>query len=88
MARPLGAQRPRTADGGEALGDLDSPCALIRHISVDERTLVRVKLADDNDLKTARTGIVACDEFFTGLARLAPRRATGEWELWIELQSA
>ena len=37
----------------------------------DLRKLVRVKVADDNDLKTARQGLQLCDEFFEDLARYA-----------------
>jgi hypothetical protein len=34
------------------------------------RKLVRVKVADDNDLKTARRGLDTCADFFAGLERL------------------
>ena len=31
---------------------------------------MRIKVADDNDLKTARAGLLMCAEFFEGVARL------------------
>jgi hypothetical protein len=31
---------------------------------------VRIKVADDNDLKTARQGLLICQEFFDGISRL------------------
>jgi hypothetical protein len=34
------------------------------------RKLVRIKVADDNDLKTARQGLLICQEFFDGISRL------------------
>ena len=35
------------------------------------RKIVRIKVADDNDLKTARAGLLICKEFFDGVAQLA-----------------
>ena len=50
------------------------------------RNLVRIKVADDNDLKTARAGLVLCAEFFDGLAELARKRgATDELEVLLDL---
>ena len=34
------------------------------------RKLVRIKVADDNDLKTARQALLICREFFDGIGRL------------------
>ena len=38
------------------------------------RQLVRIKLADDNDLKAAQCALAGCFEFFSGLDALAARR--------------
>ena len=38
------------------------------------RQLVRIKLADDNDLKAAQCALAGCFDFFTGLTALAERR--------------
>ena len=38
------------------------------------RKLVRIKVADDNDLKTARQGLDLCARFFEGLAQLLELR--------------
>ena len=38
------------------------------------RKLVRIKVADDNDLKTARQGLELCARFFEGLAQLLELR--------------
>ena len=51
----------------------------------DLRTLVRVKVADDNDLKTASQGLQLCAEFFAGLSRLAGMRGVTEFEVLNEL---
>lgn len=45
------------------------------------RNLVRIKVADDNDLRTARLGLVLCAEFFRALGRLAELRAAPELEV-------
>ena len=49
------------------------------------RTLVRIKVADDNDLQTAQAGLVLCNDFFEGLIRLAALRGTSEYEALQEL---
>ena len=51
------------------------------------RKLVRIKVADDNDLKTAREGFVLCKAFFDSLAELAALRgsAVSEFELLQDL---
>ena len=51
------------------------------------RGLVRVKLADDNDLKTARTGLLECEEFFSGVRRVATLRGDSISALYSELDS-
>ena len=38
------------------------------------RKLVRIKVADDNDLKTARAGLDMCATFFDGLVQLTALR--------------
>ena len=48
------------------------------------RNLVRVKVQDDNDLKTAAAGLAMCQEFFDGLSRLA---AISGGDEYAELQS-
>ena len=40
------------------------------------RNLVRIKVADDNDLRTARLGLLLCNDFFQALARLAELRGS------------
>ena len=42
------------------------------------RNLVRVKVADDNDLRTARLGLLLCRDFFAALEALATQRGTSE----------
>ena len=42
------------------------------------RNLVRVKVADDNDLRTARAGLVICNDFFEGLSQLASLRGMAD----------
>jgi len=51
------------------------------------RNLVRIKVADDNDLQTARSGLVLCYEFFLGLGQLTELRGpqADEYELLREL---
>ena len=41
------------------------------------RKLVRIKVADDNDLKTARAGLDMCAVFFDGLAKLTKLKVGG-----------
>ena len=52
-------------------------------IKADElRNLVRIKVADDNDLRTARSGLVLCAEFFHALQQLAVLRAAANgWDV-------
>ena len=38
------------------------------------RNLVRIKVADDNDLRTARAGLLLCAEFFRALSALSALR--------------
>lgn len=42
------------------------------------RNLVRIKVADDNDLRTCREGLLLCDDFFRALQRLAELRGVSE----------
>lgn len=49
------------------------------------RNLVRIKVADDNDLKTARSGLALCAEFFAALARLAELRGMAEFDVLQKL---
>ena len=50
------------------------------------RLLVRVKVADDNDLKTAHSGLQICTAFFEGLAELTRLRgAADEYDVYHEL---
>ena len=52
------------------------------------RKLVRIKVADDNDLKTARAGLVICSSFFDGLQELARLRSVAQtFEVLQELQA-
>jgi len=57
-------------------------------IKADElRNLVRIKVADDNDLRTARSGLVLCAEFFRALERLAVlRNAANGWDVLQQLR--
>lgn len=41
------------------------------------RQLVRIKVADDNDLRTARSGFVLCKEYFDGLREYVALRNGG-----------
>jgi len=52
------------------------------------RQLVRIKLADDNDLKTATSGLTLCQQFFADLARMAELRATSEHAVYSTLVAA
>ena len=45
------------------------------------RNLVRIKVADDNDLKTANAGLMICKSFFDDLTRLASMRGVPEAEV-------
>ena len=45
------------------------------------RNLVRIKVADDNDLRTARTGLEECAECFVGIAAGANARGIAEGEM-------
>ena len=42
------------------------------------RNLVRIKVADDNDLKTARQGLILCRDFFDGLSQLGAQRGVDD----------
>ena len=47
----------------------------------DLRQLVRIKVADDNDLRTARQGLELAAEYFAALVRLANLRSEAEYDL-------
>ena len=50
------------------------------------RALVRIKVADDNDLNTAKAGLVVCAAFFADLAALSKLRGgVDEIELLREI---
>ena len=51
------------------------------------RQLVRVKVADDNDLRTAKSGFLICKQFFDGLEELARTHSEDEFDLLTELRS-
>jgi len=51
------------------------------------RKLVRIKLADDNDLLAAREALVSCDAFFRGVASLARRRQVEDFVVFEALQT-
>ena len=51
------------------------------------RALVRIKLADDNDLNAANSALSLCDEFFISLESLAARQQIQPFELFKELSS-
>ena len=54
-------------------------------VAADElRQLVRIKVADDNDLKTARSGLVLAAELFAAVTRLAKLQAKEEWAVLQE----
>ena len=55
--------------------------ARLTYDASDLRTLVRIKVADDNDLRTARQGLELAAEFFDALARLSALRGEDEFEL-------
>jgi hypothetical protein len=55
--------------------------ARLTYDASDLRNLVRVKVADDNDLRTARQGLELAAEFFDALSRLAALRSEDEFEL-------
>ena len=48
------------------------------------RNLVRIKVADDNDLRTARTGLEECAECFVGIAAGANARGIAEGEMMLK----
>ena len=59
---------------------------VLTHKADAMRKLVRIKLADDNDLKTARSGLEMCDEFFKGLTKATELRvASSEYAVYIAL---
>jgi hypothetical protein len=43
------------------------------------RKLVRIKLADDNDLQAAQCALATCSEFFGSLGTLAQRGAQSQF---------
>lgn len=43
------------------------------------RKLVRIKLADDNDLQAAQCALATCSEFFSSLGTLAQRGAQSQF---------
>ena len=55
--------------------------ARLTYAASDLRTLVRIKVADDNDLRTARSGLELAAEFFDALSRLASLRGEEEFDL-------
>ena len=52
------------------------------------RNLVRIKVADDNDLRTCREGLLLCDDFFRALQRLAELRGVSEHAVLQALDAA
>ena len=52
--------------------------ARLTYDASDLRTLVRVKVADDNDLRTARLGLELAAEFFEQLSKLAALKGEDE----------
>ena len=45
------------------------------------RKLVRIKLADDNDLQAAQCALAACNEFFSNLATVAQRGGQSQFDV-------
>ena len=74
--------------GNEEFGLSVAEWAILTQKADATRKLVRVKLADDNDLKTARRGLEECAEFFDGLAQVAAWRGTTLVDSFKALQPA
>ena len=64
-----GSKTQQTTDYAAEFGP--SEWAALAQRADSLRKLVRIKVADDNDLKTARAGFLLCAEFFDGLGKLA-----------------
>ena len=45
------------------------------------RNLVRIKVADDNDLKAANLALQTCSDFFGGLTLAAAAQGIGDFDL-------
>ena len=81
-----GKARVPSVDFRDALGDERWQALATRCDAL--RKLVRIKVADDNDLRTARAGLVLCNEFFDALAELASMVSDGdEFALLKELSA-
>ena len=71
--------------GNEEFGLSVAEWAVLTQKADSLRKLVRIKLADDNDLKTARSGLELCDEFFKGVVSVAEARRVSEHAVYITL---
>ena len=92
--RQAGAGHAQTDNSGQKEGATDYAAEfgheawqLLAQRADSLRKLVRIKVADDNDLKTARSGLTLCHDFFRGLAQLAELRGgMDEHDLYRELE--
>lgn len=74
-----GCPQPSLTNYSEEFGD--ASWAQLAKRADALRNLVRIKVADDNDLKTAHAGLQLCGEFFDGLAELSSMRGdTDQYE--------
>ena len=92
-----GALRSRDGGGGGGgIGDAPLPAALqslsleevdaMSHAGAELRALVRIKVEDDQDLKTARQAIAECAAFLRLLREEAPKRGMTEAALLHKLE--
>ena len=67
----------RLAGMGLEFGCSISQWALLAHRAEVMRRLIRIKLQDENDLRTARQGLLLCSAFFEDLAALTLLTCSG-----------
>ena len=80
MGEPAGncAILPRNSDGAILTA---APRDRLQGQADALRNLVRIKVADDNDLKAANLALQTCSDFFGGLTLAAAAQGIGDFDL-------